>query len=244
MVTETLSPTHKQQFLDKSSRSTDAKLSLAQDIFNRLTCFISLIQFMSWHANFFRPSKKRLGFAIKSKSNCSAGIIGLSRLCLPKTIKRPIFCINITSLNSHVRRTLSHIFEEILKIMPALANYYSSAAIIFKSSLFWVIASPVHSLPNSIGCRLTHAVGSGAFANSFGRVVASAGSCMATSKITGSNLLDSSAFASTEPFCRHSFFRAAYYFYSRQKIKYFTNFYWNSHGKEYIPMRIVLEESK
>jgi len=93
--------------------------------------------------------------ALKSMQFASSTCVPiLLRSGSPSAIIRFIVAIVVVTFNGQTDRSLPHIGKKISKIKPSRANLYSSASVVLKSFVFWVIATAHHTTPRYPGSLL------------------------------------------------------------------------------------------
>lgn len=83
----------------------------------------------------------------------AAGVAELGVPISPAAVARLIVAVAVDAVKGVIlTRTLTHIFEEILEVVPAITYGYTSATIILIPSTIRAVAPLVHFLPTDI-CR-------------------------------------------------------------------------------------------
>jgi hypothetical protein len=110
----------------------------------------SVIKTRSRPADPYRPFCKTQSLFVKGKSNIVSFVSSLNQAIDPTAILRRIRSIVIDAIDCHARSRYSHISYKSADIVPAFANLYSPATIIWKTFISWQIASIKHSAPYTI----------------------------------------------------------------------------------------------
>lgn len=94
----------------------------------------------------------RMSHGSTERSNCSiaAAIILLLLHGGPPTVARFVVAVVVDAIYRHMRRSLAHVEQEVLKLLPSLANCNTSPTVQSEYASFRVFASAMHFDPNSV----------------------------------------------------------------------------------------------
>jgi hypothetical protein len=120
----------------------------------------------------------------------------------PFAIVRRVIAIVVDSLYCQSDRRKPHIRQKVLETFPALANLYSSSAIILESLDRWVSTSVTHGLPHIVDPSFAHGVRRGSFSKSQSTTATATGFTIAVSEAPREKWLLYAAITSTNPFSR------------------------------------------
>lgn len=114
--------------------------------------------------SFFGPLYRRFCNAVKCNSWLRRPISSLFFRCCPPAILFEIPKIAIDSIDTvTVRRTVSHVSEKILKLIPPLTDINSRCAISFVSRVVFILAPGAHTHPYPVLPSSAQSMGSGYF---------------------------------------------------------------------------------
>lgn len=136
-------------------------------------------------------------FPVDSNEPCGSPVLGLLFRCCPPAVIGGIIAFVVDSVERVTRWTLAHVFQEVLKRLPPLANRYSPTPVARIPIAFGMVASGSHPGPRSVGSCLCHAV-----RNSAVFLQTTAGFCYAMHKPSRGNFHRVSAGALAFPLAR------------------------------------------
>lgn len=115
----------------------------------------------SWKAytSLSRPLHERLSSTKRREQDVSATIVLLFGPCRPPAILRFVIAVIVwITIKRLSRRTLAHIFKEILKRQPASTYRNSPSAVMPVAIVKWIGAAREHMLPRAINRGASHSV--------------------------------------------------------------------------------------
>lgn len=136
-------------------------------------------------------------FPVDGNEPCGSPVLGLLFRCCPPAVIGGIIAFVVDSVERVTRRALAHVFQEVFKRLPPLANRYSPAPVAGIPVAFGMVASGSHPGPRRVGSCLCHTV-----RNPAGFLQAAAGFCYAMHKPGRGNLHRASAGTLAFPLAR------------------------------------------
>lgn len=164
---------------------------------------IAPIHGLARHTHFIGPFGQRHGAAMVLMVNVAASVCALVLWHSPYAVVRAVRTIVVNALNRvSCRRTCTHVFNEILKGAPALANDNAALAVIVKVLGSRIGAAVDHAGPDSMFARARCAMRAQSFSVALSKLFtanAAAGQATTVQKVCSSNLLGLSAVTHADP---------------------------------------------
>lgn len=137
---------------------------ISKGLFWGATLFYPLVICVRAFAVVLKPVLQALGFAVDVYKHIVSSVAILHRSCRPAAVTRLVVAIYINAVNRvFAVRSFANISQEVLKLLPAVANRDTSTSIVLVRRFGWPGAAGSHGKPASVGgvhvLGSTHAVG-------------------------------------------------------------------------------------
>lgn len=107
----------------------------------------------------FAPLCKSVFFSLMNDNPIHNSVSHLLHMCSPAAIFRRVIFVVVGSIKRKIKtRSKPHIFQEVLKLVPAFTHRYSTIGIALAKSLFFRVASGHHMIPTSISRCVGHSM--------------------------------------------------------------------------------------
>lgn len=110
---------------------------------------IPVVQPLVWNAQSFCKLRQRNSLAVVLAKHRQSSISHLRSVIRPSAIFWRVVAVVVYAIKRHSIRPWPHVGKKVLKLGPAIADRYTSAAIVLKLFAFWIVAALAHGYPRS-----------------------------------------------------------------------------------------------